>query len=1185
MPIFRGEVLDAAACHAQIARLESFHMSSYAARIWTPLLLREIASCVFLRHGGKCRDDIDMSIALFEATINDGVLSLKWAGEHLYFFCFALRILFEGFGKGEKLPNRVQLRLLEDPGLERDASFLARTALDFAQELVSTYLRMPNTRTRYIDESISLIRAAYISPDIIRRETRLTALKALAMYLVLRFRNLSRTQDIEDAVEYAYMMFDVSPSSTDLLPVLDLCLRELHPTNLSTLELADSICRSMSQRSRVHAIAHRAILVLWFGVLTQHLSLTGKCESLPAFRLSVDKTVLSEDFPENDKAELLRNAGALLYLTCFRAPHGCAGQMHEAASYLHAALTHPGCPTGIRSMATDLLRSLHKTRHSYSHHPRDFEQVSHSLTTELTQHVESGPTGLGLASGTMLKLLEHHALSAEAITGPASPEITLHRLDIIVYLVHMLEALYSSDPEQRARYLHCAAVCHLQRYKFRNKLVKIRVCISEAIYNWRLSTSPQEVEEDYASVISFARELVTIATVGGSKIGCRLPDGVSLFYNAVDLKYGDPRDVWQPKLEEIDEAIALVSSPNQDTYDIFGHRTLRSTQLVNLLMTQSQYKYDPAVIEDIIRRITSLLEDPSIIVEPRRRMELALLRAMFKERMAHPDVSQAFLEGLELSEDVISSAPTLEAQFKSLKKLSGYFLVAVNHAMNRGELRAVVELLEEGRGLLWTQMRRFRTSVDPLVDSTDARSKALGEAYLTTSLELETLVMSAMPEDHIFTAPQSSVSPVLARMADKTRLRAKLADIRNGIRTCPGFEDFLRLPPFGSLQQAAIEGPVVMVSCNPSRSFVLILLSHRDPVCIDLNHTTYNQLCTFPPGPNADSAGILQLSVARTDLGPASRAYDAALKDVLETSAKLIVGPVIDKLERLGFDPGAGKRIWWCPTGPACMIPLHAAGPFTKPYKGKYLPDLYTSSYTPSLSALIEARAKARTSVSSSDTTSPTMLIVGQPGDPSLINADEEIHTVLSLLPLNTTPTLLLDEDASLAAVRSAMNDHSWLHMACHGLSDHEVPTQSAFQLSGDDKLTLRDIIKLRLPRAEFAFLSACSTAEFNLRPAGGTLEGESFDEVFHLSAAMQFCGFRGVVGTMWTVNDEDGVEVARHFYRELSRKGGEVGQVEGWNPRDAASALNKAVRKLKRKLKGERGSLERWVNFIHVGI
>ena len=34
-------------------------------------------------------------------------------------------------------------------------------------------------------------------------------------------------------------------------------------------------------------------------------------------------------------------------------------------------------------------------------------------------------------------------------------------------------------------------------------------------------------------------------------------------------------------------------------------------------------------------------------------------------------------------------------------------------------------------------------------------------------------------------------------------------------------------------------------------------------------------------------------------------------------------------------------------------------------------------------------------------------------------------------------------------------------------------------------------------------------------------------DEVVHLAAALQFCGFRSVVGKMWAMEDDDGCDVS----------------------------------------------------------
>jgi CHAT domain-containing protein len=73
---------------------------------------------------------------------------------------------------------------------------------------------------------------------------------------------------------------------------------------------------------------------------------------------------------------------------------------------------------------------------------------------------------------------------------------------------------------------------------------------------------------------------------------------------------------------------------------------------------------------------------------------------------------------------------------------------------------------------------------------------------------------------------------------------------------------------------------------------------------------------------------------------------------------------------------------------------------------------------------------------------------------------------------------------------------------------------RSCFIWWGEDKrVTLFEIVRSQLPVAEFPFLSACHTAE---------LTQESIaDEALHLTVAMQYCGFRSVVWTMWAMVDK----------------------------------------------------------------
>jgi CHAT domain-containing protein len=48
----------------------------------------------------------------------------------------------------------------------------------------------------------------------------------------------------------------------------------------------------------------------------------------------------------------------------------------------------------------------------------------------------------------------------------------------------------------------------------------------------------------------------------------------------------------------------------------------------------------------------------------------------------------------------------------------------------------------------------------------------------------------------------------------------------------------------------------------------------------------------------------------------------------------------------------------------------------------------------------------------------------------------------------------------------------------CHGTLEAKKPFDAGFELHSNERLTLLNIVQSRLPAAEFAFLSACHTAE-----------------------------------------------------------------------------------------------------------
>jgi CHAT domain-containing protein len=181
------------------------------------------------------------------------------------------------------------------------------------------------------------------------------------------------------------------------------------------------------------------------------------------------------------------------------------------------------------------------------------------------------------------------------------------------------------------------------------------------------------------------------------------------------------------------------------------------------------------------------------------------------------------------------------------------------------------------------------------------------------------------------------------------------------------------------------------------------------------------------------------------------------------------------------------------------------------------------------------------------------------------------VQEIKSIKRLATIPVLHLEQDmATVESVQDGMRTSCWAHFACHGVQNISNPTDSALLLAGSSQLTLSSIIQLRLPYADLAFLSACSTA---------TGSKDLPDESVHLTAGMLLAGYRGVVGTMWSILDKDAPTVAGDIYSHLFK-------TSPPNSTRAAEALHLAVRKLRDSDKvGGSKSFANWVPFIHVGV
>jgi CHAT domain len=95
-------------------------------------------------------------------------------------------------------------------------------------------------------------------------------------------------------------------------------------------------------------------------------------------------------------------------------------------------------------------------------------------------------------------------------------------------------------------------------------------------------------------------------------------------------------------------------------------------------------------------------------------------------------------------------------------------------------------------------------------------------------------------------------------------------------------------------------------------------------------------------------------------LDAADAMRSAEVDDVLEWAWDHVVEPVFAELGLTEAPPaGQETHLWWCATGLAAFLPLHAAGAHGSRAPTRYSAlDLAVSSYTPSLRTLIQLRQR-----------------------------------------------------------------------------------------------------------------------------------------------------------------------------------------------------------------------------------
>ena len=787
-------------------------------------------------------------------------------------------------------------------------------------------------------------------------------------------------------------------------------------------------------------------------------------------------------------------------LACFRvAFFWNAESLEVAIPRLRAGLSSPSIDERTRIQYSRLLSMLVKKRFT------DYN-LSESL-----EEANSRDVSLLLSSQTVGK-----------------PEILLIEIDDVQNAYSMtalqqkircLEELLSNSPPGTERHKDClSSLADWYESKFRRT----------------------EDTSDINKSIKYARlSLDATHTNDPKRIG-----SLSFLHNILHLAFETSGEI-----SYLDESITI----GYDILELGTHEDnhfLRVYTLVSSLLSREKLHGRIEDRHEAIRLISLGINDP-YAGEPKR-FRLSCRWAILARSIGHPTTLTAYKTAMSLMQKSFSFAPTVSTQHTRLiSKDQTMPLDYASYQIHLGQFEEAVETLEQGRALLWSEMRGLRIPVAQLIKEDSPLAQRLAQI----NQELEALTIAVTPsgtpemEDGVGDGTDPFGRLVIKRLKLVNERDALISQIHNDGR--PGMEGFLGAPSFYTLRSAVSRGPVIIINHCRWRSDIIMIFRHSLPCSVPTTETFFTRANDLRD----------ELFEARKG-GLDSVEYQKALSSVLKGLYELVGEPVIKRLRLLGVPEQS--RIWWCPTSVFCSLPLHAMGPIpSRNGREQYFSDLYIPSYTPSLTALIESRQAGPQMPRI-----PSLLLVAQPDD-KLPGVNGEIKVIQRALKTRVTVTGLVSAEATPSSVLEGLRGSQFAHFACHGVLETGKPFDASFKLHGGSRLTLLDIVRSRLQNAEFAFLSCCHAAEVT--------EDSVADEALHLTAAMQYCGFRSVVGTMWEMADVDGRDLAKSFYESLfSGKDTGVPYYER-----SAGALRDATQKLRQK----RGiSLERWVNFVHYG-
>lgn len=489
--------------------------------------------------------------------------------------------------------------------------------------------------------------------------------------------------------------------------------------------------------------------------------------------------------------------------------------------------------------------------------------------------------------------------------------------------------------------------------------------------------------------------------------------------------------------------------------------------------------------------------------------------------------TQAGELAIEMLSRTVGRGLTRPDQQRRLTSVQGLGSLVAACALADGMPERAVELLDQARGVLLGRIGELRTDVGQLAQTNPDLAGRIEAVRRALDAPTDDLAREAG-------APRRLHVDDAQLQQHRRDLAAQFEALLAEARQLPGYARFLLPPDLSQMRDAAGAGPVVIINPHRIRCDALVL-TRAGVHQVRLAHLS---AATAGDQVLALTAAVATATDSTVDLNLRTAAEER-INAVLRWLWDSIAEPVLSLLDqrRVWDQYGGVRRLWWCPTGVLAFLPLHAAGhqiadPATDAVGGqpRTVLDRVVSSYTPTIRALLDSRRPPNGAVGSaaSGSWAPEITAVALPKTPErkpLPNATREASMIAEAFPGRVQT--LTGPQASRERVLAAMVARPWIHLACHGVTDIDEPSNSALLVYDHQHqpLTVADIVRRRVDVSGLAYLSACGTAEPSVR---------LLDESIHLASAFQAAGYRHVIATLWTVWDLAALRVARSVYRQL---------------------------------------------------